>query len=587
MHRDPTLSANEVGRRVAWWFVTLGLALLAVGGATPAAGAADCQHTDVVFYTNNNDGRLVGELKKAVSSCADYYIVVPPAAGGVPAPGPVPGIHAAGLNFHAMAEIRMTPWTNYVNTHPTEHSWYDAGVEVRRLMLAAGYDPDKGDIWALNEVGAPSNQVMAADVLRDVGDARDNLLEFIRGMYTGDGTPMRGLVFAAEPMQVTPDLSGYKQELESWYADSEFWENIAQHVRFWAQETYADTRAWGVPGSTVAERSAYLNDYFLHGLRVATRGGAAAEAARAFLDRAYTPLGNGAFRSAPVPPIGFGFTDVPLPTMLSFVSTQVYALRSSTGTRFGFADQRITPATVPQITEVERRVAEAIRGSEADPSGACGTTGEWCNGEVAGAVFTGLWRELGNPTPPTIVPHVDGPLGKDGWYTGDVTVTWSVTDLESPISATTGCEPTLIDADTGGTTLTCSATSFGGTASVGVTIKRDATPPDVTCEATPSTLWPPNGKLVPVTVDVTIDDETSGPGAIELTDVSSSDEGAADDILDFEVETPDVEGLFRAERSGSAGDRSYVLTYVAHDAAGNAAAEACVATVVVPHDQGH
>jgi hypothetical protein len=163
-------------------------------------------------------------------------------------------------------------------------------------------------------------------------------------------------------------------------------------------------------------------------------------------------------------------------------------------------------------------------------------------------------------------------------------VSWTVTDLESPISDTSGCDETVIDSDTAGTTLTCTATSFGGTASVEVTVKRDAEAPAVSCEPTPSTLWPPNHRLVPVAVALTIDDETSGSGAFTLTETGTSDDGAASDIVGFEVGEPDVEGFLRAVRRGAAGERSYVLTYVAHDAAGNSAR--CVATVVVPHDQG-
>jgi hypothetical protein len=52
-----------------------------------------------------------------------------------------------------------------------------------------------------------------------------------------------------------------------------------------------------------------------------------------------------------------------------------------------------------------------------------------------------------------------------------------VSDAESDISSSSGCDPTTITADTAGTTLTCTATSAGGTSSQSVTIKRDATPP--------------------------------------------------------------------------------------------------------------
>ncbi len=86
-------------------------------------------------------------------------------------------------------------------------------------------------------------------------------------------------------------------------------------------------------------------------------------------------------------------------------------------------------------------------------------------------------------TPPVVTPHVTGPLGSNGWYTGDVTVTWAVSDPESPILSSSGCDATAIRADTAGTTLTCTATSAGGTASQSVTIRRDATPPAVARDA--------------------------------------------------------------------------------------------------------
>jgi hypothetical protein len=82
-------------------------------------------------------------------------------------------------------------------------------------------------------------------------------------------------------------------------------------------------------------------------------------------------------------------------------------------------------------------------------------------------------------TPPVITPNAAGTLGNNGWYVSDVTVSWSVVDNESAVTSTTGCGPTTIDYDTDGVTLTCTATSAGGTASESVTIKRDATPPVV------------------------------------------------------------------------------------------------------------
>jgi hypothetical protein len=179
------------------------------------------------------------------------------------------------------------------------------------------------------------------------------------------------------------------------------------------------------------------------------------------------------------------------------------------------------------------------------------------------------------------VPTVEGQLGDNGWYTGDVTVTWSVVDPQSSV-VTSGCAPTKITADTAGTTLTCIATSDGGTSSATVTVRRDATPPAVTCSPTPSRLWPPNGKLVPVAVDVTVTDATSGPGGFRLVAAEAS-HGNPADIVGFQLGTADVAGTLRAERSGTEAQRVYALSYRARDLAGNAAG--CVASVVVPHDE--
>ena len=80
-------------------------------------------------------------------------------------------------------------------------------------------------------------------------------------------------------------------------------------------------------------------------------------------------------------------------------------------------------------------------------------------------------------TPPVITPNVVGTLGINGWYTSDVLVSWTVSDPESSITSSSGCDSTTINTDTTGTTFTCTATSAGGTSTQSVTIKRDATAP--------------------------------------------------------------------------------------------------------------
>lgn len=89
-------------------------------------------------------------------------------------------------------------------------------------------------------------------------------------------------------------------------------------------------------------------------------------------------------------------------------------------------------------------------------------------------------------TPPVITPSISGTLGNNGWYVSDVTVSWTVEDDESAVTATSGCDATTITSDTAGTTLTCEATSDGGTASESVTIKRDATAPTLAPSVAPN-----------------------------------------------------------------------------------------------------
>ena len=80
-------------------------------------------------------------------------------------------------------------------------------------------------------------------------------------------------------------------------------------------------------------------------------------------------------------------------------------------------------------------------------------------------------------TPPEIIPTVTGSLGNNGWYTSNITIDWAVTDPESAVSSTTGCDTSTVTGDTSGATFNCEATSEGGTNSDSVMVKRDTSPP--------------------------------------------------------------------------------------------------------------
>jgi hypothetical protein len=105
---------------------------------------------------------------------------------------------------------------------------------------------------------------------------------------------------------------------------------------------------------------------------------------------------------------------------------------------------------------------------------------------VAVAQVPGARALVADDTPPVVTYSIDGIAGANNWYRGsahgdNVTVRWSVSDPESPIISSTGCDPAIqIPGPTGGERRTCSATSDGGTSTVTTKlIKIDATPPAV------------------------------------------------------------------------------------------------------------
>jgi Lactonase, 7-bladed beta-propeller len=198
-------------------------------------------------------------------------------------------------------------------------------------------------------------------------------------------------------------------------------------------------------------------------------------------------------------------------------------------------------------------------------------------------------RVIVDTTPPVIVPQISGTSGNNGWYRSNVTVSWSVTDPESGIVSSSGCNTTNLTADTAGVTLTCSATNGAGlSSSVPVTIKIDKTPPVISGMPAPScTLWPVNGKLVQVAT-VTATDALSGiaPGSFKVTGTSNEPSAPNNPQI---VITPNGSGGFvvrlQAHRLGTGTGRVYTLTATAADLAGNQAT--ATATCTVPHDQGN
>jgi hypothetical protein len=132
--------------------------------------------------------------------------------------------------------------------------------------------------------------------------------------------------------------------------------------------------------------------------------------------------------------------------------------------------------------------------------------------------------------------------------------------------------------------------TFGGVFDAFVAkIGMDILPPEISIAATPDTLWPPNGKLVPVTVSGTITDKDSNVDAITATYDVKDEYGLIQPS--GQITTLDASGRYsfriqlQASRNGNDRDgRRYTITVRAVDDEGNAGS--ATAIVIVPHDQG-
>ncbi len=105
-------------------------------------------------------------------------------------------------------------------------------------------------------------------------------------------------------------------------------------------------------------------------------------------------------------------------------------------------------------------------------------------GNVDASPATHAWTIDTDDTPPVIAPVVSGTLGDNGWYVGDVTVAWNVSDADSAIASSSGCNTVVLSTDTAAATFTCSASSIGGSASDSVTVKLDQTAPQLVAAPT-------------------------------------------------------------------------------------------------------
>ena len=103
----------------------------------------------------------------------------------------------------------------------------------------------------------------------------------------------------------------------------------------------------------------------------------------------------------------------------------------------------------------------------------------------------------------------------------------------------------------------------------------DERAPSLDVTLSPSTLWPPNGKLVRVRATTTATDTVDPSPTVKLAAVTSNGSGAADDIKVIDDHTFDL----RAEKNPRGADRIYTVSYSVTDACGNSTVKSARITV--------
>jgi hypothetical protein len=120
--------------------------------------------------------------------------------------------------------------------------------------------------------------------------------------------------------------------------------------------------------------------------------------------------------------------------------------------------------------------------------------------------------------------------------------------------------------------------SFPGTTALFLARIKENQPPDCSgATASPSMIWPPNGKMVPVST-LGVADPDGDPISVKITGITQDEPGAAFSGIGFSV------AQVKAERDGKGDGRVYRIQFEAADPSG----ASCTGkvTVCVPHDQG-
>jgi len=117
---------------------------------------------------------------------------------------------------------------------------------------------------------------------------------------------------------------------------------------------------------------------------------------------------------------------------------------------------------------------------------------------------------------------------------------------------------------------------------------QDTTPPSiVSVTASPNMLWPPDHKMVPVTVALSVTDVCHAAPSCRITSASSNEpvnaRGDGNTAPDWNI-TGNLTVDLRAERAGPGVGRVYTIAVTCTDGSGNSSTR--TTAVTVPHSRG-
>ena len=190
-----------------------------------ALTAADCRPLRAVFYAATDWLRLATKLAATPSSCAQYYISVPPLAADK-----TQLALRSGLADPRARAWRSTLWQRSTSpagppgSRPRATPGTRPGSRRGGAWPTAGYDVAAGDTWALNELSSAVRQGVGSR-------AREHARLPQRACTTATACcpPRAARCSSPESDRRPSDLSVYQARLQDWYEDADFWSDLSRY----------------------------------------------------------------------------------------------------------------------------------------------------------------------------------------------------------------------------------------------------------------------------------------------------------------------------------------------------------------------